>query len=215
MIFLLLSNALGQLYGCEQTSDPVACFIKNSQYTVVGTVLSTDVGTPFGNPTNYGAKIAIRCMYASFTVPPSSGDGIVGNTVSVTGFGTPNGQCGTNINPGATANVGDTKIYFLYVATTQSGVAPKQMTYSLQNPCTGGIPFSVSNMYKIGDILASNPGNAINGSSFGSDPTCAIPPKSFNVSGVITNSSGVTTTISSGAIRTVPLAFLSVVLLVL
>ncbi|KAJ3268259.1 hypothetical protein HDV01_003233 [Terramyces sp. JEL0728] len=215
MIFLLINYALGQLYGCEQTSDPLTCFVKNAQYTVVGTVLSTNANTPFGNPSDYGVQMAIRCMYASFTVPPSTGEGIVGNTVLVNGFGLPNGQCSSNVNHGSSANVGDIKIYFIYTGTIQPGLAAKQMTYSLQYPCTGGIPFSVSNLYKIGDILGSFPGNAINGTNFGSDPSCVIPPKVFSVSGVLTNSSGVTTTLSSGAESVSLFYFLSVILLAL
>ena len=48
--------------------DDVKCLTRAAQYTVVGTILSTNLGDPSSTatPGRYNATMAIRCMWASF-----------------------------------------------------------------------------------------------------------------------------------------------------
>ncbi|KAJ3268260.1 hypothetical protein HDV01_003234 [Terramyces sp. JEL0728] len=166
------------------------CLIKNAQYTFVGRVTSNTI-TSGGSSSNYNATLAVSCMYASFSSPPSSGAGLVGNTITITGWGVPNPKCPNGL--GAAANVGDTNIYFINVAQRpQAGQSAQNIIYAVQDICVGGIPFNQANLQTVSNVLAANPGNAITGSTMGSDPSCTLPKADASVS----SSSG--TTGSSG-----------------
>ncbi|KAJ3260864.1 hypothetical protein HK103_007427 [Boothiomyces macroporosus] len=185
---LLIASASAQFTDkCGLPADN-ACLVKNAQYTFVGTVTSNTISSG-GSASNYNATLSVRCMFASFSSPPSSGEGLVGNTITVTGWGVPNPKCPNGL--GAAANVQDTNIYFINVAQRpQAGQSAQNIIYAVQDICVGGIPFNQANLQTISDVLAQNPGNAITGAAAGTDAACTLPKSSVSSSSSTTGSSG-------------------------
>ena len=87
-IALLASSVLGDIApptipNCAL--DDVKCLTRAAQYTVVGTIVSTNLGDPTSTatPGRYNATMAIRCLWASFSSPVSPGTGLVNKQVLV------------------------------------------------------------------------------------------------------------------------------------
>ncbi|KAJ3347165.1 hypothetical protein HDU91_006838 [Kappamyces sp. JEL0680] len=152
---------------CPLPATP-ECLIENAQYTVVGTITSTNLGTPGTSSALYSAQMAISCVWASFSTPVSDGLGLVNQVINVTNWvGCPNGS-------GATANVNDSQIYLIYVAkAAPRGEPPANALFSVFSPCTGGI--ALSNNGVVAQVLANNPSNAISAANRGTNAFCTLP----------------------------------------
>ncbi|KAJ1555087.1 hypothetical protein HK096_009277, partial [Nowakowskiella sp. JEL0078] len=152
---------------CQPPFD-INCFIQNAQFTVLGTVLSTNQNT--SSTTNYNATVSIGCVYyvSSAALKVRQHTGLIAQTILVTGWGRPNSLCQTT-GLGADAKPGDTKIMFLYVTSgTPTGVVP---VYSVFDVCQGGFANTTQYLSQISLAEQTKPDNTVNlGSS------CALPP---------------------------------------
>ncbi|KAI8908903.1 hypothetical protein EDD86DRAFT_232412 [Gorgonomyces haynaldii] len=166
--------AQGPSNACQTLPPTVDCLVGNAQYTVLGRVTGTNLGDPqFPQATasNFNATVAIDCVFASFDSPPSSGIGLAGNSVTVTGWGSPKPGCPAGY--GAPANINQTALYFFYVA--RPGTSPIANLYGVNYICVGGIPATQDNLTKLAQLLAQSPANAIAPAYKGSSPTCNLP----------------------------------------
>lgn len=133
--------------------NDVPCLITSAQYTILGTVISNNAQTPPASAQDYNATIQIQCVYASAGTNRGPGTGMTGSQVLVTGFGTPNAKCPNGL--GADAAVNTSSIYWISIASATSG--PSQLpTYSVFNPCGGGIPFSQNAVQTLASVLGKN-----------------------------------------------------------
>ncbi|KAI8897000.1 hypothetical protein BC833DRAFT_595331 [Globomyces pollinis-pini] len=155
---------------CEPNDAP--CLIKNAQYTVLGTVSNTFIDAPGATISRFNATLMVHCVWTSFSNPISSGEGIAGNSILVANWGKP--KVGCPKGRGAEAPVGVTQIYFLNVAVRpKAGVLPKDMIYSVQAICVGGIDPSESTA--VAKLMATSPKNRIDPANQGVDPRCQLP----------------------------------------
>ncbi|KAL2914501.1 hypothetical protein HK105_206068 [Polyrhizophydium stewartii] len=165
---------------CGLPADP-KCLITNAQYTVVGTVTSNTLNESTSTPANYNATVNIRCVWASFTSPPSTGEGLVGNNLLVANWGFPKAGCPANT--GAQAVVGANRILFLYVAASAArGLPPSQNVFAVQDICVGGLDYNEANVKTVASVLNQYPSNAI-GAQFRGDSSCALPALSTTTAG--------------------------------
>ncbi|KAI8924524.1 hypothetical protein BC831DRAFT_394011, partial [Entophlyctis helioformis] len=186
---------------CGLPADPT-CLIKNAQYTVVGTVMSTNLGSsPLATPGSYNATVAIRCLWGSFSSPPSPGTGLAGATVLVANFGFPKAGCPANT--GSQAVVNDTRIMFLYVAAPAPNGAPtSQAVFAVQDICVGGLPYNSANVQVVASVLEQFPSNKIPLANQGIQSQCALPVLTPPTTG--TGAGGNTGSTSSPTAVTVP-----------
>ncbi|KAJ3033396.1 hypothetical protein HK097_004859 [Rhizophlyctis rosea] len=143
--------------------------ITQAQYTVLGTVISTNVNQGnsttgvLASPQNYNATIQIQCVYASYNPSTNDGSNILSTSVTVTGFGSPRAACPNG--GGATATQNQSTIFFLFVANSP----PKGQTpvLSVFDICTGGVGYDPTNLARVGDVLALKPELAFYGAARG------------------------------------------------
>ncbi|KAJ3071841.1 hypothetical protein HK102_006358, partial [Quaeritorhiza haematococci] len=141
----------------------IDCLISQSQYTVLGTIVSTTQQNASSNI--YNATMRIQCVYGSFSNPPSTllpGDSVV----TTTNWGSPRPACPNN--GGATARVNETNVYFLYISTRPR--ANELPTLSVFDICNGGFAPTQSNLEKIYVALNDNPRNRVLAGS-----NCSLP----------------------------------------
>ncbi|KAI8896992.1 hypothetical protein BC833DRAFT_595311 [Globomyces pollinis-pini] len=148
-----------------------ACLVRNAQYTVLGTVTNTFTNASGATPSRYNATLKVDCVWTSFSSPPSSGEGLAGSSLLVANWGKPKPQCPNGGGADAPLNV--TQIYFLNVAVKpKAGVQPKDMIYSVQAICVGGVDASQSTA--VASVMAGYPKNVISPSSQGNDAMCKL-----------------------------------------
>jgi hypothetical protein len=175
VVHFLLGAAIAQIElpsipNCGLPADP-ACLVRNAQYTVVGTITNTFMSETNASPNRFNATMNIRCVWSSFSSPVSPGQGLVGQNLLVTNFGTNSGRCPPGT--GALAAVNDTKIYFIYVARRPpANGAASQAIFGVQNICVGGI--DLANKAVVERVLADSPENRISDANRGSDAFCAL-----------------------------------------
>jgi hypothetical protein len=147
----------------------IDCLVTHAQYTVLGTVLSTNLGDPTSRatPTQYNATMRIDCLWSSFSQPISSGAGLIGTSIVVTNWGSPKAGCPVGFDSKAELNV--TKIYYIYVA--KAGKSPAETIYGLNYVCVGGLSDSSEARLGIANVLQDYPSNDIRTSS----ETCQLP----------------------------------------
>ncbi|KAJ3053939.1 hypothetical protein HK097_003012 [Rhizophlyctis rosea] len=153
---------------CKQ--DDLPCYVASAQYTVLGTVVSTNSNASPGTPSNYNATISIQCVYASYNTTLNTGANILGKNVLVTRFGQPRSQCPNG--GGATATPSQTAIFFVHVANTPAhDTTPILSVFDI---CTGGVPNTDTSRQQIGTVLAKNPDYGFYGASRGG-ANCTLP----------------------------------------
>lgn len=164
----LIVLAQGSTPSCAPT-DTLECFMTESQFTVLGTVLSTNLNTPGTTATqsNYNATVRVDCVFASFSDPISS---IVrgGQTYNVMRWGKPQVACGSG-NLGATATVNETKIFFFYIASRI--VDNENPVLGVFDLCTGGYLPTNQSLQDVSNVLNDNPANKLLTGN-----NCTLPP---------------------------------------
>ena len=86
MILIALLIQLSYAFECTVPAE-TACLVRNSQYTILGTVVDNSVGRGNDTSKGYSASIAVQCVWASF-VPgniPGNGWGLADSIISVGG----------------------------------------------------------------------------------------------------------------------------------
>lgn len=56
-----------------------------------------------------------------------------------------------------------------------AGTAPKDILYSVQSICVGGVDFTDTNKQIVANVLNEYPSNQIPAENFGTEPGCALP----------------------------------------
>jgi hypothetical protein len=138
----------------------LGCLAQQSQYTVIGTVISNNLNDPgtIATPQNYNATISIKCNYLSFANPPSTNVNLVGKTLKVVGFGRGSSRC--QRGGGSDAIVNQTAIFFLSVFTKR----PLDLTtadYSVVDICYGAFDADLNNNQTISNLMTQYPNNKI------------------------------------------------------
>jgi hypothetical protein len=160
--------------GCFKDGDwDFTCLVQRAQYTVYGEVVSNDLTTnATASPTDYNARIRVRCAWASYSTPPSTDVSLAGSTLSVQHFGNPHPLCNHSAL-GIDAKKGESQLFFLYVAQSPSANDTRTL-YESTNPCTGSIPASGANLQVLANLLDASPTHRIGNP--GSDAMCPHPP---------------------------------------
>lgn len=173
LLLSVVSNYVTGQTGCALTD--VACLSSKAQFTVIGTVQSTNLNTTPGiSVNNYNASLYVQCVLASFSNPISSAAGLANQLVTVTRWGVNNPACPSG--KGSTAVVGTPYIYFIAISKAAPyGSSIGQALYTVQDPCAGGVPYNATNIQTISNLLATNPNNAVPASYVGTDPSCPLP----------------------------------------
>ncbi|KAJ3036728.1 hypothetical protein HDV00_002441 [Rhizophlyctis rosea] len=181
---------------CQPTDT--TCFITKAQYTVLGTVLGNNIGVSdpttgvTGTAENYNATVNVQCVYASTNPTMNSGANILGQTVTVTGFGTSRKACPNG--GGASAAANQSNIFFLFVANTPpKGQIPILSVFDI---CTGGLSYDNTHLQSVGNVLASNSQLAFYGASRG-PASCTVPglPQDAAPTSTTASSNGTPTTV--------------------
>ncbi|KAI8998378.1 hypothetical protein BC832DRAFT_231729 [Gaertneriomyces semiglobifer] len=169
--------ALAPFAAAQSTCLPtdLKCIMTEAHYTVLGTVVSTNIGEIVDgvtvDPSKYNATMTIDCVYSSAGKSKGTGAGLVGSNVLVAGFGDPNPLCPNN--KGALATPGAPMMHFLHVASiVPNGELP---VFSVFNPCGGAAEASAANFQLLSDVLAGVPTNAIQPPNRGTKPECTLP----------------------------------------
>ena len=74
MIFIALLIQIVAAIDCSTSSD-TACFVRNAQYTILGTVVDNSVGRGNDTSKSYDASIAVQCVWSSFVPGNIPGNG--------------------------------------------------------------------------------------------------------------------------------------------
>ncbi|RKP00310.1 hypothetical protein CXG81DRAFT_26964 [Caulochytrium protostelioides] len=150
---LLLGALAGTAYGqsalsCSATD--LECLAKASQYIIMGTVVSTTEAAM--SSSNYNATIQASCVYGSWSNPISK---TLSGTESmlVTSFGSPRPECPASA--GATAQVGESQIWFVAVANTAETASTA--FYTVVDICVGGVPATQANLQTLSNLLETYP----------------------------------------------------------
>jgi hypothetical protein len=172
------------------------CLVKNSQYTVVGTVLSTTIGNGTDTVSRFSIQLQVNCVWASF-IAVSDGIGLVGNTLTVANWGFPRSSCPRGY--GSNATVGQQGIFFIYVAkAAPRGAPPAQAIFAVTHICAG--PANLTDNAVVAQVLQDSvsPENTIPAQNRGTASFCTLPviqpetattTDTSNTNGVVTQSS--------------------------
>ena len=175
MIAALLVSALA-LSGAVSAQPAVACrtlecLVANTQYTVLGRVVSNNQATPPGSAANFNATIEILCNWATNRPGPQAGVDVQGTRATVTGFALSKTTCGQPLT--VDAPVDSTRIYFIYVQTANP--IPGSPLVFGQPQCASGFEDTPANRQVISSYLGANPGNAISARLRGPASQCTLP----------------------------------------
>ncbi len=151
--------------GCPGAPAELGCVVKNSQYTIQGTVVSNDRAR-WAAGSSYNATIKVNCVYASSDPKLSTGAGLVGQDILVENFGAAS-SCPRSISE---ANPNDTRIFHVFVRA----IAPTRV-YSVVDICSGGRPNTEDNLKALSKYLADNAQYAISAGNRGPAATCTLP----------------------------------------
>lgn len=149
------------------------CLVQNSQYTVVGTVVSTTIGQGSDTVARFSIMLDINCVWASY-ISLSDGAGLVNNRVNVTNWGIPHRGCPANT--GSNTTVGFQGIFFIYVAkAAPRGAPPSQATFATTAICAG--PANLTDAKVVAQVLQDSvdPANAISAQNRGTASFCNLP----------------------------------------
>ena len=174
----------------------IDCLVKNAQYTLAATVLSTTQNST-GNPANYNATLAVQCLWATGQPGTATGMGIQGSSILVTSFGSNKvrhaiftyyihsemfflniyltrhqSNCPRGSN--AEAVVGNTRIYFIHVRSNLPRTG-ENIIYSIVDVCVGGQEYNEANLKAISNVLEAYPSNRIDDRYRGPAQNCNLP----------------------------------------
>lgn len=151
--------------GCPGAPADLGCVVKNSQYTIQGTVVSNDRARwPTGS--SYNATIKVNCVYASNNPQQSPGSGLIGQDILVENFGAAS-SCPRSISE---ATVNATRIFHVFVRA----IGPPPV-YSVVDICSGGRPSTQDNLMALSKYLTDNAQYAITTGNRGPAGTCTLP----------------------------------------
>ena len=159
------ASVIAQGPGCPGAPAELGCVVKNSQYTIQGTVVSNDQASwPPGS--SYNATIKVNCVYASNDPKLSTGAGLIGQDIFVENFGAAS-SCPRSISE---ATVNATRIFHVFVRA----IAPTRV-YSVVDICSGGRPNTQENLQALSKYLTENAQYAISSGNRGPVGTCSLP----------------------------------------
>ena len=151
------------------------CLVQNAEYTVIGTVVKSELGN--SNSQNYSATMKIHCVLASFSQNIHGGAGIIGKEFIVNNWGLPHKGCPPG--SGSEAVLNKPMIYFL------SGATNPLTAFDVQDPCVGGI--ELVDLVYVSNALKNNPENNV--TSCGAGYSVQMPPPDDSKDVQDTNSS--------------------------